>query len=237
MLFWLACEELKTECNKHTIDEKARTIYEDYISILSPKEVRGTNAPGRFGPLLWLRGGLGWGGGFLGRGHPGAQGVGVPEGCSQRYVPIPNGTASGGCLCTATSPSHVPVPEAPRVAAPGLCCGAETSRGHHRAEEMRLRGIPQPRSLRTARGHGSGLLLLPYGRSGANPAEPRPHPSFGTPFSAPRLIAEPPPLAVAPPGPDAPLSSAGRPSSRPCRAVPGVGGSSPGSHSPHFSPR
>ena len=62
MLFWLACEELKTECNKHTIDEKARTIYEDYISILSPKEVRGTNAPGRFGPLLWLRGGLGWGG-------------------------------------------------------------------------------------------------------------------------------------------------------------------------------
>lgn len=40
MLFWLACEELKNECNKHTIDEKARMIYEDYISILSPKEVR-----------------------------------------------------------------------------------------------------------------------------------------------------------------------------------------------------
>ncbi|XP_054029514.1 regulator of G-protein signaling 19 [Dryobates pubescens] len=39
MLFWLACEELKAECNKHTIDEKARVIYEDYISILSPKEV------------------------------------------------------------------------------------------------------------------------------------------------------------------------------------------------------
>ncbi|XP_042657206.1 regulator of G-protein signaling 19 isoform X1 [Tyto alba] len=39
MLFWLACEELKNECNKHTIDEKARMIYEDYISILSPKEV------------------------------------------------------------------------------------------------------------------------------------------------------------------------------------------------------
>ncbi|NXD13254.1 RGS19 protein, partial [Nothocercus nigrocapillus] len=39
MLFWLACEELKGECNKHSIDEKARTIYEDYISILSPKEV------------------------------------------------------------------------------------------------------------------------------------------------------------------------------------------------------
>lgn len=39
MLFWLACEELKSECNKHAIDEKARIIYEDYISILSPKEV------------------------------------------------------------------------------------------------------------------------------------------------------------------------------------------------------
>jgi len=61
MLFWLACEELKTECNKHTIDEKARMIYEDYISILSPKEVRGKNALGRFWSLLWLRGGLGVG--------------------------------------------------------------------------------------------------------------------------------------------------------------------------------
>ncbi|KAJ7332162.1 hypothetical protein JRQ81_014342 [Phrynocephalus forsythii] len=39
MLFWLACEELKSECNKHAIEEKARMIYEDYISILSPKEV------------------------------------------------------------------------------------------------------------------------------------------------------------------------------------------------------
>ncbi|KAJ6652151.1 hypothetical protein lerEdw1_013153, partial [Lerista edwardsae] len=39
MLFWLACEELKSECSKHAIDEKARVIYEDYISILSPKEV------------------------------------------------------------------------------------------------------------------------------------------------------------------------------------------------------
>ncbi|ETE60190.1 Regulator of G-protein signaling 19, partial [Ophiophagus hannah] len=40
MLFWLACEELKSECNKHAIDEKARVIYEDYISILSPKEMQ-----------------------------------------------------------------------------------------------------------------------------------------------------------------------------------------------------
>uniref|UniRef100_A0A8B9JL54 Regulator of G-protein signaling 20 n=1 Tax=Astyanax mexicanus TaxID=7994 RepID=A0A8B9JL54_ASTMX len=39
MLFWLACEDLKKEINKSAIDEKARMIYEDYISILSPKEV------------------------------------------------------------------------------------------------------------------------------------------------------------------------------------------------------
>ncbi|CAH6777344.1 Rgs20 [Phodopus roborovskii] len=39
MLFWMACEELKREANKSTIEEKAKIIYEDYISILSPKEV------------------------------------------------------------------------------------------------------------------------------------------------------------------------------------------------------
>lgn len=39
MLFWLACEELKREQNLELIEEKARLIYEDYISILSPKEV------------------------------------------------------------------------------------------------------------------------------------------------------------------------------------------------------
>ncbi|XP_017264796.1 regulator of G-protein signaling 19 isoform X5 [Kryptolebias marmoratus] len=39
MLFWLACEDLKQELNKSAIEEKARSIYEDYISILSPKEV------------------------------------------------------------------------------------------------------------------------------------------------------------------------------------------------------
>ncbi|XP_038665287.1 regulator of G-protein signaling 20 isoform X4 [Scyliorhinus canicula] len=39
MLFWLACEELKNEVNKNLVEEKARLIYEDYISILSPKEV------------------------------------------------------------------------------------------------------------------------------------------------------------------------------------------------------
>ncbi|XP_077085837.1 regulator of G-protein signaling 20 isoform X1 [Siphateles boraxobius] len=39
MLFWLACEEFTKETNKSFIEEKARIIYEDYISILSPKEV------------------------------------------------------------------------------------------------------------------------------------------------------------------------------------------------------
>lgn len=40
ILFWLACEDLKQESNPEMIEEKARAIYEDYISILSPKEVR-----------------------------------------------------------------------------------------------------------------------------------------------------------------------------------------------------
>lgn len=40
ILFWLACEDLKMENNPAVIEEKARIIYEDYISILSPKEVR-----------------------------------------------------------------------------------------------------------------------------------------------------------------------------------------------------
>uniref|UniRef100_A0A1A8V6X6 Regulator of G-protein signaling 17 n=1 Tax=Nothobranchius furzeri TaxID=105023 RepID=A0A1A8V6X6_NOTFU len=39
LLFWLACDELKKETNPSTVDEKARIIYEDYVSILSPKEV------------------------------------------------------------------------------------------------------------------------------------------------------------------------------------------------------
>lgn len=40
MLFWLACEDLKKELNNGIVEEKARFIYENYISILSPKEVR-----------------------------------------------------------------------------------------------------------------------------------------------------------------------------------------------------
>ncbi|KAL3971870.1 caspase 8 [Sarotherodon galilaeus] len=39
LLFWLACEELKKETDPTAVDEKARIIYEDYVSILSPKEV------------------------------------------------------------------------------------------------------------------------------------------------------------------------------------------------------
>jgi regulator of G-protein signaling len=39
ILFWLAVEELRTEKSPEAIEEKARLIYEDYISILSPKEV------------------------------------------------------------------------------------------------------------------------------------------------------------------------------------------------------
>lgn len=37
--FWLACEQLKRESNQEKIEETAKFIYDDYISILSPKEV------------------------------------------------------------------------------------------------------------------------------------------------------------------------------------------------------
>lgn len=39
ILFWLACEDLKHEPNSELIEEKARIIYEDFVSILSPREV------------------------------------------------------------------------------------------------------------------------------------------------------------------------------------------------------
>ncbi|XP_061405346.1 regulator of G-protein signaling 20-like isoform X1 [Lethenteron reissneri] len=39
LLFWLSCEELTHESDPAAIEERARNIYEDYISILSPKEV------------------------------------------------------------------------------------------------------------------------------------------------------------------------------------------------------
>jgi len=39
IMFWLACEDLKKERNTESIEEKARIIYEEYVSILSPREV------------------------------------------------------------------------------------------------------------------------------------------------------------------------------------------------------
>ncbi|ESN93791.1 hypothetical protein HELRODRAFT_146503, partial [Helobdella robusta] len=39
MLFWLAIEDYRKVKDCRTREEKARIIYEDYISILSPKEV------------------------------------------------------------------------------------------------------------------------------------------------------------------------------------------------------
>ncbi|XP_030223015.1 regulator of G-protein signaling 19 isoform X2 [Gadus morhua] len=39
MMFWLACEDLKEEDNRSRVEAKALSIYEDYVSILSPKEV------------------------------------------------------------------------------------------------------------------------------------------------------------------------------------------------------
>ena len=39
ILFWIACEDLKKETSPEKVEEKARMIYEDYVSILSPREV------------------------------------------------------------------------------------------------------------------------------------------------------------------------------------------------------
>ncbi|KAI2805985.1 hypothetical protein RDWZM_009381 [Blomia tropicalis] len=39
IMFWLACEELKKESDMDRIEERARLIYDDFISILSPREV------------------------------------------------------------------------------------------------------------------------------------------------------------------------------------------------------
>ena len=43
ILFWLACEDLKKERSPEVVEEKARVIYEDYVSILSPREVSQKN--------------------------------------------------------------------------------------------------------------------------------------------------------------------------------------------------
>ncbi|XP_065117537.1 regulator of G-protein signaling rgs-2 [Paramisgurnus dabryanus] len=39
LLFWLACEELKKETNRTVVEQAVKRIYEDYVSVLSPKEV------------------------------------------------------------------------------------------------------------------------------------------------------------------------------------------------------
>lgn len=39
LLFWLACEELKKETNRTVVEQTVKQIYEDYVSVLSPKEV------------------------------------------------------------------------------------------------------------------------------------------------------------------------------------------------------
>lgn len=101
------------------------------------------------------------------------------------------------------------------------------------------RGHPNPAPC--ARPEATGM--------GWAPAAPlRPEPCEPTRAPSPSLVWEPIlcPLAHrgvptfgrgTAPGPDAPLGSAGHPSFPSCGAVPGVGGSSLGSHSPHFSPR
>ena len=45
MLFWLAVEELKNEQDERRVIEQVRLIYEDFISILSPREVSELNSP------------------------------------------------------------------------------------------------------------------------------------------------------------------------------------------------
>lgn len=42
LLFWMACEELRTldTSDKNLVEDRARIIYENYISIFSDKEVK-----------------------------------------------------------------------------------------------------------------------------------------------------------------------------------------------------
>ncbi|XP_062849178.1 regulator of G-protein signaling 20 isoform X2 [Trichomycterus rosablanca] len=39
MLFWLECENLKKETNRTVVEQTVKQIYEDYVSVLSPREV------------------------------------------------------------------------------------------------------------------------------------------------------------------------------------------------------
>ncbi|KAF5895767.1 regulator of G-protein signaling 20-like, partial [Clarias magur] len=38
LLFWLACEDLKKQTNRTVVEETVKQIYEDYVSVLSPRE-------------------------------------------------------------------------------------------------------------------------------------------------------------------------------------------------------
>ncbi len=42
LMFWLACEDLKKETNKTMVEQTVKQMYEDYVSVLSPKEVYGS---------------------------------------------------------------------------------------------------------------------------------------------------------------------------------------------------
>ena len=39
LLFWLACEDLREEQNSERVCDKVKEIYDEYVSVLSPKEV------------------------------------------------------------------------------------------------------------------------------------------------------------------------------------------------------
>lgn len=40
ILFYAACEDLKNGMDEEKVEEKCRLIYDNYVSILSPREVR-----------------------------------------------------------------------------------------------------------------------------------------------------------------------------------------------------
>lgn len=39
LMFWLSCEDLKKETNKTMVEQTVKQIYEEYVSVLSTKEV------------------------------------------------------------------------------------------------------------------------------------------------------------------------------------------------------
>lgn len=101
-------------------------------------------------------------------------------------------------------PSGVPVPRlCPQISSRGRAGVVLRGRNLTRAPSCRgdaaAEDTPTPLPAHGPRPLGwDGLLLLPSARSRANQPYPRPHPSFGSRFCAPWLIAGSPPLAVAP---------------------------------------